>query len=186
MTAPDGREFTFSQWCDYLKEPGHDTNEPYRSKDGKIYQVDGFQFNVHGYCLNPHIFRLAPPDERVGNVLTYCDFRTYRKAYSKQDRRVVWWFDAFGMNSGIHAFGCLEPEKNASEEDTILAGLKKALESQDRQIEWYDSAIAHEEMYAEQFGDRGDTGYRTSKRRVEIMRELVQREIINRSQLTLF
>lgn len=37
MTAPDGRTFTFEEWCAYLKdEDDHDVNDPYIGMDGKV------------------------------------------------------------------------------------------------------------------------------------------------------
>jgi len=83
MTAPDGRTFTFKEWCEYLKQPGHDVDSEYVGADGKVFEVGGFRFNVHGHCLNAH--KIMVGDHEVGFEL-----RTYRKWVSLKDRREVW------------------------------------------------------------------------------------------------
>lgn len=181
MVAPDGRTFTFDEWCQYLKEPGHDTGEPYRTPTGEIFEVDGFRFNVHGCCLNPHKFRLAPPGERMDGCLCYCDFRTYRKSVSRQDRRIVWWFSTFDMNCSCSAYGHLDPDDRDDENDCILTGLRKCIESIDNGVAWYDAAIENAKR-----NDCGDTTYPPSRRRALKMKALILDEIDKRTQLTLF
>jgi len=180
MIAPDGRTFTFKEWCDYLKQPGHDTGEPYRLRDGSVFQVDGFIFNVHGACLNPHVIHIAPEGDRIGGVLTYCNLRTYRRPFSRHSGKVVWWWDAFGLNDGSHALGRLGPFETDDENEAIVRGLRQVIESQTKQIEWYQRDIDVDRPYDI------DSGYKTSQDRVRKMRDLVRAELESRMQLTLF
>ena len=181
MTAPDGRTFTFVEWCQYLNEPGHDTGEPYRTLSGEVFDVDGFHFNVHGYCLNPHKFRLGPPGDRMEGQLCYCDFRTYRKYVNAKDHRVVWWFSTFDMGCSCSAFGHLDPDDPDDENDCIVTGLRKCIEHIDGQVAWYDRAIE-----CAKHNDVGDTTYPPSRRRALNMKALILEEIDKRTQLTLF
>ena len=60
MTAPDGRTFTFDEWCQYLDSHPDSVWAPYCTIEGTVFDVDGFLFNVHGHCLNAHTVRIAP------------------------------------------------------------------------------------------------------------------------------
>lgn len=181
MTAPDGRTFTFQEWCSYLKEPGHDTGDPYRTITGEIFEVDGFRFNVHGYCLNAHKLRIAPAGERIDGHLCYCEIRTYRRKVSIQDRRIVWWYQSFEIGCSCHAYGHLSPDGPDDESDAILAALRSCIGALDRGVEWYDRAIE-----VSIINESGDTTYPSSRRRCLKMKELILQEIDNRTQLTLF
>lgn len=173
MTAPDGRTFTFEEWCDYLKEPGHDTHDEYIGLDGRVFDIDGFRFNVHGYCLNPHKIMVA--DYGVGFEL-----RTFRKWASLRDRRSVWWFNIYGCGfSGASGFGHVEGD----EEEAILEGLRRAVKSMEQRAQWYIDALAYER---ENWGDQRDTGYAASLARCKRGIAKAREEYDKRCQLTLF
>lgn len=74
MTAPDGRTFTFKEWCEYLKQPGHDVDSEYVGADGKVFEVGGFRFNVHGHCLNAHKIMELPGSNRF--IILDAEYRT--------------------------------------------------------------------------------------------------------------
>ena len=177
MTAPDGRTFTFSQWCDYLKAHPGSTEEPYRCEDGSIYECDGFRFNVHGCCRNPHVFRIEPDGGRIAGQRVYCDCRTYRKMNEKLGK-VVWYFQTFTIGCNGSVFGYTEDD----EKGTILYGLRKAREATLQKIEWCKVAIENERINEVEY----DTGYRAELARERKMLKLFEEEIENRMQLTLF
>lgn len=177
MTAPDGRTITLQEWGAYLDAHPSDVDEPYRRQDGRIYEVDGFRFNVHGVCLNPHTIHIAPEGDRIGGVLCYIDIRTYRKAYSIDDRRVVWWCSDFSMNAGFHAFGRLSPDDPDEEREIIVRGLLNGIESQSALMEWLEKMIENEDV---------ESGRRTELARVKKMRELAASYLDQYRQLSLF
>lgn len=180
MVAPDGRTFTLKEWGDYLREHEYDSSAPYVGLDGKVFEVDGFQFNVHGVCINPHSFRIAPEGERIAGILTYVDVRTYRGWISREDRRVVWWCSFFAMNCSCHAYGHLDPDDPDEEREIIIRGLRQGRASMMRQIEWYNLVLRCDD------GDVPDSGYSTSRYRCQRMLRLVEAELENYMQLSLF
>ena len=179
MTAPDGRTFTFEEWCAYLNdEDDHDVNDPYIGMDGKVFEIDGFRYNVHGHCLNPHKFRVGPPGDRVAGILCYYDVRTYRNWKSLEDRRPVWYADTFEMNCGAHAYGFVEGD----EYDAILECLRQARKNIIRNIEWNDRAIENHKLS----GDPTPCTYSGDKMRSQAILKLTDMELEKRMQLSLF
>lgn len=172
MTAPDGRTFTFKEWCEYLKQPGHDVYSEYVGADGKVFEVDGFRFNVHGSCRNPH--RIMVGDHEVGFEL-----RTYRKWVSLKDRGVVWWCDIFGYGTtGAGGFGYVEGD----ETDAIIEGLRHAIRAMEYRAAWYERAIKAER----ESGQEWHMGYESSLARCRKGIALAREEYDKRVQLSLF
>lgn len=173
MTGPDGRTFTFSEWVDYLREPGHDTCDEYIGMDGKVFEIDGFRFNVHGVCRNPH--RLMVGDKKVGY-----EVRTYRKWISLDDRRVVWWFQVYGYGANANGYGHIDPE--GTEDDAIITGLQAASISIKSRIDWYEHAIAMEKAS----GVDMRMGYEANLTKQRLALSLTRQAYDERCQLTLF
>lgn len=173
MTAPDGRTFTFEEWCEYLKQPGHSVEDEYIGMDGKVFEIDGFRFNVHGVCRNPH--RLMVGDRKVGY-----EVRTYRKWISLDDRRATWWFQVYGYGANANGYGHMP--FGASEEDAVLRALDAAARSIQGRIDWYEDAIKKE---AESGVDR-NMGYQANLARQKLALSLTKQEYDKRCQLSLF
>jgi len=174
MTAPDGRTFTFREWCDYLKgEEYHDVDDAYIGMDGKAFEIDGFRYNVHGYCLNSHCIMVG--DHEVGFEL-----HTYRNWICLLDRRPVWWYDifSFGM-TGASGFGWVYGDEN----DAILTGIKKAVKGMMERAKWYEKAITAEK---ECWGEERHMGYEASLVRCKKGIAQAREEYDRRCQLTLF
>ena len=177
MTAPDGRKFTSKEWFDYLKAHPGSTEEPYRCEDGTVYECDGFRFNVHGCCRNPHTFRIEPDGGRIAGQRVYCDCRTYRQMNRKLGK-VVWYFNTFSIGCSVNVFGYTEDD----EAGTILYGLRKARESAMQKIDRCKRAIENMRINGLEY----DSGYPAEMARERKMLKLIEEEIENRMQLTLF
>ena len=177
MTAPDGRTFTFAEWCAYLESPDHDTHVPYRTQYGDVFSVDGFVFNVNGYCLNPHVIHVAPEGDRMDGQLTYVEIRTFRKWYSLKDRRPVWWYSAFHIGCDAYAFGRLSPDDSDDERLAIVRCIQGSTKSLLARIAWYDDAIKKTEE---------ETTYPASRRRNRKMVALLRDTMEDYVQLSLF
>lgn len=173
MTAPDGRTFTFDEWVEYLKQPGHEASDEYIGMDGKVFDIEGFRFNVHGVCRNPHRFWVG--DKKAGY-----EVRTFRNWVSRADHRVVWWFQLFGYRGSPHGFGHLDPE--GSEEDAIIKALNAAAQSLQGSIGWYEKALERER---ENEWD-SHMGYQSELSRYKLVLSLTRQEYDKRCQLTLF
>ena len=173
MKAPDGREFTFGQWCDYLKEHGDNVDEEYVGMDGKVFEIDGFRFNVHGHCLNSHMVMVG--DHEVG-----FEIHTYRKWICLLDRRPVWWYLIYGYGmTGASGLGWV----HGSEEDAILAGLRKAIKDMRDRARWYENQIRIER---EVWGEELHMGYEASLGRYRKGIAQAREEYDKRCQPTLF
>lgn len=173
MIAPDGRKFTFGQWCDYLKEHEDSYEEEYVGMDGKVFEIDGFRFNVNGHCLNAHTLMVG--DHEIGFEL-----RTYRKWICDLDRRPVWWYDVYGFGmTGASGFGWVW----GSEEDAILEGLRKAIRGMKDRARWYEENVRYE---MEVWDDERHMGYDASLARCRKGIAQAQKEYDNRCQPTLF
>jgi len=174
MMAPDGRTFTFKEWCDYLDkyEDFAECGEAYVGMDGKVFDIDGFRFNVHGCCLNPHVIMVG--DRQLG-----FDIRTFRKWISNSDRRPVWYFNNFGYgHSCAGGYGHVEGD----EDDAILEAIRTAIRHIESRLEWYEKADA---MDREAWGY--DTmGYGANIARCKKEIALAREEYDKRCQLTLF
>jgi len=172
MTAPDGRTFTFKEWCDYLDKykDFSECYEAYVGMDGKVFEIDGFHFNVHDHCLNPHVIMVG--DHEVGFEL-----RTYRKWICLLDRRPVWWWDIYGFGmTGASGFGYVMGD----EADAILAGIRKAIKGMKEREKWYEHAL---ECWED---DGHNMGYAASLARCRRGIALAREEYDKRCQLTLF
>ena len=173
MTAPDGRTFTFGQWCDYLKAHPDSVNEAYVAEDGKVFEIDGFRFNVNGHCVNPHMIM-------VGDHETGLELRTYRKWICVLDRRAVWWFDIYGYGmTGASGLGWVY----GSEGDAILEGLRKAIRGMRDRARWYENQIRIERKV---WGDERHMGYEAALARVRRGLAQAREEYDRRCQPTLF
>ena len=173
MTGPDGRTFTFSEWVDYLREPGHDTCDEYIGMDGKVFEIDGFRFNVHGVCRNPQ--RLM-----VGDMKTGYEVRTWRKWISLDDRRVVWWFQVYGYGANANGYGHIDPE--GTEDDATITALQAASISIQGRIDWLEDAIKKEKIW----GLDRNMGYEARLTRQKLAMALTKKAYDERCQLTLF
>lgn len=174
MTAPDGRGFTFKEWCEYVGS-GKDL-EPYRTADGSIFNVEGFTFNAHGYCLNPHTIKIAEPDGR-----TYVEVRTYRRYANKDNTLPVWYYSLFSINCDAHGFGAMVP--SATEKQAVITALRQAIKSIKNKIEWLEHVIEAEK--ASGFDARHST-YPACLEHNRRMEQLVLQELDKQLQLELF
>ena len=175
MTAPDGRKFTFGEWCEYLNSRPNfqDVDEAYVGMDGKVFEIDGFRFNVHGHCLNSHSIMVG--DHEVGFEL-----HTYRRWICDLDRRPVWWYNIYGFGmTGASGFGYVQGD----EHDAILEGLRKAIRGMKERAKWYEKDLAYEK---EEWGDERNMGYAASLARCKRGIAQAREEYDKRCQLTLF
>lgn len=172
-TGPDGRKFTFKEWCNYLKEHEDSIDEAYIGMDGKVFEIDGFRFNVHGVCRNPH--RLM-----VGDMKTGYEVRTWRKWISLDDRRVVWWFQVYGYGADANGYGHIDPE--GTEDDATITALQAASISIQGRIDWLEDAIKKEKIW----GLDRNMGYEARLTRQKLAMSLTKKAYDERCQLTLF
>ena len=172
-TGPDGRKFTFKEWCNYLKEHENSAYEDYVGSDGKVFEIDGFRFNVHGVCRNPH--RLM-----VGDMKTGYEVRTWRKWISLDDRRVVWWFQVYGYGANANGYGHIDPE--GTEDDATITALQAASISIQGRIDWLEDAIKKEKIW----GLDRNMGYEARLTRQKLAMALTKKAYDERCQLTLF
>lgn len=175
MVAPDGRIFNFKEWCDYLRDHPESGREPYVGEDGKIYEIDGFRFNVHGVCINPKQIRIEV------DFGTYVEIRTYRNKFSREDPRIVWWCNIYSSNGAVEGFTRSRYLEVDQEDDAILESLRQARAAQIGKIEWYESA----KEKAEKNGV-SDSGYQRRIDTYKKMQGVIERELDNRMQLSLF
>lgn len=170
MTAPDGRTFTFEEWCEYLKQPGHSVEDEYIGADGKVFEVGGFRFNVHGHCLNPH--RIMVGDHEVGfELLTYQEWGP--------DRRPIWWYQAYSYGmTGANGYGYVEGD----ETDAIVEGLRKAIRGMEERADWLERNIEAER----EWGQERHMGYESDLARCRKGIALAREEYDKRVQLSLF
>lgn len=172
MTAPDGRTFTFEEWCDYLDKykDFEDTQEAYVGMDGKVFEIDGFRFNVHGHCLNSHMIMVG--DHEVG-----FEIHTFRKWICLLDRRPVWWYHIYGFGmTGASGYGWVYGD----EDDAIREGIKKAIKGMKEREKWYKDALDKWEE------DDHNMGYAASLARCRKGIAQAREEYDKRCQLTLF
>lgn len=170
------REFTFPEWCDYLKA------RPDFKECGEVaLDLCGFHYNVHGRCINPHT--LTVRKEGTG-LHCYYDLRTFITPKGEllpgwKERRplppVGWTFDIFGINCG--ATGGY-PGTFGDEQAAIVAGLEQAARGIKSQIGWYERAIAN---HADE-----NMGYGACLARCRAMLALTREEYDKQTQLSLF
>ena len=181
MTAPDGRTFTFDEWCQYLDSHPDSVWAPYCTIEGAVFDVDGFHFNVHGRCLNAHTVRIAPPGEHFANQHVYADIRTYRTRGRKIDHTPVWAYEIFSCGCDASCWGYMDVEDD--EQHTLVKAIRHGIVAIDNKIEWLNNVIASEKAKDLAAQCYTYTGELTCN---EGMRELFISELDNQVQLKLF
>ena len=181
MVAPDGRTFSFDEWCAYMKEPGHTVDDEYVGTDGKVFDVDGFRFNVHGSCLNPHVLLIAPEGKRLGGTLCYIELRTFRnwRNRSAGEREPVWYVYSFSISAPQIPLLRMAPED--TEQDAIVTGLRHLRARAEQGIKWVKECLES----AKRNGIT-DTTYGGELTRYKYFLRLIDEQLEEKVQLTLF
>ena len=121
---PIGRDFTFSEWCDYLKAHPNSSSEP-------VAEFDGWKFNVHGVCVN----RATPVKVQAGGA-TF-DVQLYKAPRGRKlGEPLTWnwsgWYDT-GQGGGTLRGG----EVKGDEREAILAGLRDVVRMYEGNFDYY-------------------------------------------------
>lgn len=153
---PIGRDFTFGEWCDYLKAHPNSASEP-------VADFDGWKFNVHGVCVN----RATPVKMQVGGASF--DVQLYKAPRGRKLGEPLAWNFSVGYSDGIGGGSGGFDEVEGDDRDAIVAGLHKVIQRFEQSAEWnrragYDGRVA------------------ACQRAIEAARQ----EIEKRQQLTLF
>ena len=122
---PLNKDFTFEEWCAYLKAHPESSSEP-------VLTINGFEFNVHGYCRNK---QMAVRKELPGGRQWF-EVEVYQAPRGKEPGEPLTWHysnDYTLQNcGGSGGFGEAETRDGA-----IEAGLRKIIEHLERAADWH-------------------------------------------------
>lgn len=122
---PLNKDFTFEEWCAYLKAYPDSSSEP-------VLTINGFEFNVHGYCRNK---QMAVRKELPGGRQWF-EVKVYQAPRGEEPGGpLVWRYDnSYILQNCGGSGGYGEAE---TREGAVEAGLRKIIEQLERQADWY-------------------------------------------------